>query len=166
MDSDRITVRWAEPKDKPGVARLLRGLIVYTGALYGRPECEMKTLETVLADLDRTLGGPNNIRFVVADRDGEVAGICAVETSYSTWHAKPYIVVNDVFVDPECRRMKLGTKLLQFVADHAREIGCCRVDLFVEEANHGARRLYETFGFTQLKQASYSLPIQPCEELP
>lgn len=163
--SKTITVRWAEAKDKPGVARLLRGLIVYTGVLYGRPECEMKTLETVLADLEKTFGGPNNIRFVVADRDGEVAGICAVETSYSTWHAKPYIVVNDVFVDPECRRMKIGTKLLQFVADHAREVGCCRVDLFVEEANVNAQRLYDEFGFARLKQVSYSVPVEPSEGL-
>jgi len=166
MSHKQINVRWATQSDRPAIARLLHGLMAHTASLYGEPESEIKSLETVRADLDRTFAEAHNIRYVVAEVNAEVAGICAVETSYSTWHAKPYIILNDLFVDPRFRRLKVGTSLLQFAADHARAIGCGRLDLFVENANRTAIRLYEEFGFTRLKQASFSLPIEPSDGLP
>lgn len=166
MSKSEVTVRWAEDRDAPAIAELLHGLMVYTAQLYGRAESEVKSLETVRAELERTLEVATNIRFVVAERNGEVAGICAAESSYSTWHAKPYIIINDVFVNPRHRRAKVGTALLQFVADYARDLGCCRLDLFVENANRNAQRLYEEFGFTRLKQASFSMPIEPSPGVP
>jgi len=159
MSHKQVNVRWATDSDKPAIARLLHGLMVYTAGLYDKPESEIKGVETVRAELDRTFSQVRNIRYVVAEVDGEVAGICAVETSYSTWHAKPYMILNDLFVDPRFRRLKIGTALLGFVTDCARAAGCARLDLFVENANRGAIRLYEEFGFTRLKQASFSLPI-------
>lgn len=164
--NDQINTRWAENADKQAVAKLLRGLMVYTAALYEKPESDIKSLEEVQAGSDKTFAGPNNIRYVVAECDGQIAGICAVETSYSTWHAKPYIVLNDLFVDPKFRNAGVAKELLQFVTDHARATGCCRLDLFVEDQNKPAQKLYELFGFDKLKQTSYSLPILPSDGLP
>ncbi len=164
--SNQINTRWAEIADKQAIAKLLRGLMVYTAALYEKPESDIKSLEEVQAGVDKTFAGSSNIRYVAAECDGEIAGICAVETSYSTWHAKPYIVLNDLFVDPKFRNSGIARELLQFVTDHAYAIGCCRLDLFVEDQNKPAQKLYESFGFDKLKQASYSLPIEPSDGLP
>lgn len=84
MSHKQVKVRWATDSDKPAIARLLHGLLVYAAGLYDKPESEIKSVETVRAELDRTFSQARNIRYVVAEANGEVAGICAVETSYST----------------------------------------------------------------------------------
>ena len=166
MKTHKLVVRWATPEDKHSIAEFLRSLMVYTGSLYGKAESEIKTLDAVLGSLDRTLHPLCNVKFVIAEVDGQSVGICGVEMSYSTWHAKPYIVINDVYVDESCRRMRVGTRILKFVTDHAHATGCCRIDLFVESANISAQWMYEQSGFTKLNQLSYSIPINPDQGVP
>lgn len=166
MRKTNTITRWSEGRDIEHIARLLRGLLVYTASLYGKPESEIKSAADILNGLERTAEHAPNIRYVVAENDFGVTGICAIETSFSTWHAKPYIIINDVFVDPKHRKAGIGSALMQFVMDYAREIGCCRVDLFVESDNASAQRFYEHFGFDKLNQISYSIPIDPTNGLP
>jgi ribosomal protein S18 acetylase RimI-like enzyme len=54
---------------------------------------------------------------------------------------------NDLAVLPEFQSRGLGTRLLDEVERRARARGCCKITLEVHETNHGARRLYERFGF-------------------
>jgi ribosomal protein S18 acetylase RimI-like enzyme len=166
MESNGIVVRWAEPHDKPAIARLLHLLMVYTAGLYGEHESAVKNPEQVRADLEESFSRPDRFRFIVAVDGDDVAGVCGAEFSYSTWHAKPYIILNDVYVDDRFRRRGVGTKLLDFLCGHAHSIGCCRIDLWVEDNNWCARKLYERYGFSQMKRATYSIDIQPSPGVP
>lgn len=166
MESENVIVRWSSPEDKNDIARLLRDLMVYIASLYGEEESSVKRLEHVLDDLDETFSRPGDYRFIVAEVDGKIAGICGAEMTYSTWHAKPYIILNDVFVDPLFRRRGIGTELLGFLTDYAHSIGCCRIDLLVESENWCARKLYEKHGFKCIPRASYSMEIQPSPGVP
>lgn len=89
-----------------------------------------------------------------------------IAIGFSAWHSKPHVIVNDVFVDPKFRRTGVGSALLLFVRDYAHEIGCCRVDLFVESNNLSACRFDVEIEFTRLMQSSYSMPIDPADGLP
>ena len=46
------------------------------------------------------------------------------------------------------RRGGLGRALVEAACDHARERGCRRIQLDVNEANRGAVALYESLGFS------------------
>jgi GNAT superfamily N-acetyltransferase len=43
----------------------------------------------------------------------------------------------------------IGTWLLEVVADKARELGCCKLTLEIQERNRRARHVYEAAGFAQ-----------------
>ena len=50
---------------------------------------------------------------------------------------------------PVWRGRGIGRRLLEAIAGIAKERGCCKVTLEVQENNAPARRLYESVGFTQ-----------------
>jgi ribosomal protein S18 acetylase RimI-like enzyme len=73
------------------------------------------------------------------------AAVCFV--GFSTFAGAPLVNVHDLAVLPSHRSRGIGGQLLEAVEQRGREIGACRVTLEVNEANQGARRLYERRGF-------------------
>ena len=51
-------------------------------------------------------------------------------------------------MEDSARRHGLGEALVQAALDRARERGCGRIELDVNEANEPARALYERLGFS------------------
>jgi GNAT superfamily N-acetyltransferase len=68
---------------------------------------------------------------------------------FSTFAARPLINISDYFVLPECRGNGIGRQLLELIECRARELGCCRLTLEVQENNHRARQVYASAGFAQ-----------------
>ena len=50
---------------------------------------------------------------------------------------------------PVHRGTGIGRLLLGAIEQHARDLGCCRVTLEVQENNHHAKRVYSAAGFSQ-----------------
>lgn len=59
-------------------------------------------------------------------------------------------------VDEEFRNQGIGSKLLEYVRDYAKENGYTDLRLTVNEENLNARHLYEKMGF-KVKNIAYSL---------
>jgi len=57
------------------------------------------------------------------------------------------LLMDGIAVDASARGQGIGTRLLQAVEDHARQLGRTSIRLDVIDTNPGARRLYERFGF-------------------
>ena len=85
--------------------------------------------------------------ILLAYVDGNPAGIATCFQGFSTFMAQPLLNIHDLAVLPEHRGRGLGHRLLSAVEDKARELGCCKVTLEVQENNHRARRVYEQAGF-------------------
>ncbi len=81
------------------------------------------------------------------DTDGRVAGVANCFTGFSTFAAKTLVNIHDLAVAPDARRLGVGRKLLDAVADKARSMGCCAVTLEVRDDNPAACRLYLDYGF-------------------
>lgn len=81
--------------------------------------------------------------------DKKAVGIATCFRGFSTFQARPLVNIHDLAVLPEYRGQGVGRKLLSAVEAKARELGCCRVTLEVQENNLTARRLYEHTGFAQ-----------------
>ncbi len=81
--------------------------------------------------------------------DGRAVGIAVCFLGFSTFRARSLINIHDLAVLPECRGCRIGPRLLEAVADKARQLRCCKLTLEVQENNHRARRVYEAAGFAQ-----------------
>ena len=91
---------------------------------------------------------PTTLVLLAYDGDAAV-GIATCFLGFSTFAAKPLVNVHDLAVMPTHRGQGVGRALLAAVEEKARELGCCKVTLEVQENNHPARRLYAAVGFSQ-----------------
>jgi ribosomal protein S18 acetylase RimI-like enzyme len=87
--------------------------------------------------------------IVLAYQNGVPVGIAVCFRAFSTFAARPLMNIHDLNVLPEYRGQGIGRALLTAVEAKAREIGCCKLSLEVQENNHRARHTYAAAGFLQ-----------------
>jgi GNAT superfamily N-acetyltransferase len=73
-------------------------------------------------------------------------GIATCFQGFSTFAARPLINIHDLAVLPEYRGRGIGVALLRAVETAARDRGCVKLTLEVQEGNRRARRVYESAG--------------------
>lgn len=91
---------------------------------------------------------PTTLVFL-AFRDEEAIGIATCFLGFSTFAARTLVNIHDLAVLPEYRGQGVGRQLLTAVEQKARDIGCCKLTLEVQENNHRAQGVYQKFGFAQ-----------------
>ena len=79
--------------------------------------------------------------------DDQPVGIAVCFYGLSTFRARPLLNIHDLAVVPRYRTLGIGRALLRAAEDRARERGCCKLTLEVQDDNRVARRVYEQFGF-------------------
>jgi len=87
------------------------------------------------------LDAGNRTYVVAEDAAGEIVGYGGLLLVEEDAH------VTTLAVDPQVRRMRLGTRLLLALVEAALEQGARHVTLEVRVSNVDAQRLYERFGF-------------------
>jgi ribosomal protein S18 acetylase RimI-like enzyme len=98
-------------------------------------------------NLARELQGIPTYRGALAF-DGEKAiGLINCFTGFSTFAAKPLLNIHDLVVNDGYRGQGIGQALLDWAAQTAKDLGCCKLTLEVLSNNRRARRLYEKAGF-------------------
>lgn len=91
---------------------------------------------------------PTTIVFL-AHLGEQAVGIATCFVGFSTFAARPLINIHDLAVRAEHRGVGVGRALLQAVEQTARERGCAKLTLEVQENNTRARHIYESAGFAQ-----------------
>ncbi len=76
-------------------------------------------------------------------------GLAVCFLGFSTFAARPLVNISDYYVLPAARGAGVGRRLLEAVERRARELGCCKLTLEVQENNARARRVYAAAGFSQ-----------------
>jgi ribosomal protein S18 acetylase RimI-like enzyme len=80
--------------------------------------------------------------------DGEVAvGLAIGFWGMSSFRARPLLNIHDLAVRPGYRGKGVGRALLTAAEARARDRGCCKLTLEVQDDNAPARMLYDRFGF-------------------
>lgn len=92
--------------------------------------------------------------IILAFKSSEPIGVAVCFRGFSTFAARPLLNIHDLNVLPAFRGIGIGRGLIAAVEAKARELGCCKLSLEVQEKNHRARRTYAASGFTQ---AQYEL---------
>jgi len=80
----------------------------------------------------------------------EPVGIAVCFLGFSTFQARPLLNVHDLAVVPEWRGRGVGRRLLHAAEERARQCGCCKLTLEVQEDNPRALGLYRSFGFEDM----------------
>ena len=83
--------------------------------------------------------------------DNQIVGLATCFINFSTFKAKPYINIHDVFIDIHHRGKGLGSSLLQQIESIAKERKYCKITLEVREDNFAAKNLYTELGFNDSK---------------
>lgn len=142
---ETVVVRLAGTEDLPAIA-----------ALYAKDELAAQKgdfskadLQPALADID---ADPNNHVFVAVD-DRQVVGTFQLtfirQLSYGgSWVAQ----VESVHVDASLRSHGIGTRMMQFAIERAKERRCYRVQLTSNVTRRRAHAFYARLGF----QATHS----------
>jgi GNAT superfamily N-acetyltransferase len=81
-------------------------------------------------------------------------GIATCFGGFSTFAARPILNISDFYVEPEFRGHGLGRSLLAAIECEARDKGCCKLTLEVQQNNSRARSIYGRFGFAQAVYAA------------
>ena len=87
--------------------------------------------------------------IILAFKASEPVGVAVCFLGFSTFAARPLLNIHDLNVLPPYRGIGIGRGLIAAVEAKARELGCCKLSLEVQEKNHRARRTYAASGFSQ-----------------
>ena len=129
----------AEAADAADVARLIADF----GDWWGKnvvPEDEVR------ASVERIMSGDDG-EYLLGAVNGAPVGVCQMRFRWSVWKSAEDCWLEDLFVREEARRFGLGRALVDAAVERARERGCKRIELDVNEDNTAARALYEACGF-------------------
>lgn len=92
---------------------------------------------------------PTTIVFL-AYRGEIAAGLAICFRGFSTFAARPLVNIHDFYVPPAHRGEGIARRLLETIEQRARELGCCKLTLEVQERNHRAKKIYAAAGFKQM----------------
>ncbi|HWX70635.1 MAG TPA: GNAT family N-acetyltransferase [Steroidobacteraceae bacterium] len=137
--ADTLTIRPAAADEIPLVLEFIRELAAYE-------HLEHEVVATG-ADLTAALFGPRPYAEVVfACIDGTPVGFALFFHNFSTFHGKPGIYLEDLFVRPRVRGRGIGKRLLAWLARTALERGCARLEWWVLDWNAPSIAFYRSLG--------------------
>ncbi len=134
-----ITIRAARAGDGAIVHAMVRELVIHHGYEQGfaaRPE-----------DYEKFLADPHAVNgALIALWHGEPAGCATWQRSYSTFHGRETLYMEDISVLADFRRKGIGQALLKAIARLAVARKVAAVSWLMMGWNTDARRFYEAAG--------------------
>jgi ribosomal protein S18 acetylase RimI-like enzyme len=107
--------------------------------------------EAAAAAIARLLAQDDTEFLLAARDDAPPAGVCQLRYRYGFWYDGLDCWLEDLFVVEGARGSGIGLRLSEAAVERARERGCRRVQLDVNEANQEALALYRGLGFESLQ---------------
>ncbi len=96
--------------------------------------------------LERFQNG-ESVVFVAIGAGGGALGFVQLFPSFSSGAAARILILNDLFVAPDARRVGVGRLLLRAAANFGKAAGAVRLTLSTEMTNKNAQALYEAEGW-------------------
>lgn len=105
------------------------------------------------ADLRNNLFGERPAaEAVIGYVDDEPASFAVYYQTFSTATGKPGLHLDDLYVRPAFQNRGIGSKMLAYLAETARQRGCVRFEWWVLEWNDRAMGFYESLGAQKLEE--------------
>jgi len=142
------TVRKLELSDKERWLELFKAYIVFYESELTEEQFEL-TWQRIHSDF--------NMYGLVAEQDGKIIGIAHYLYRPSTWAAKDFCYLEDLFVDPSVRGTGAGRALNEALDVIAKAAGSERLYWTTAPDNTTARRLYDKVATTNRVQYRIAL---------
>ena len=144
-DEKRITIRPANPEDAGSYLMLVEALAIYEK--MPPPDAQAKTRL-----IEHLFGARPYYKLLVACDNGRPIGYAAYLHTYSTFLARPSLYLEDLFVLPEYRSLKVGHRLFITIVKIARAEGCGRTEFLVLRWNKLALDFYAKHGVKDMAE--------------
>ena len=139
QSTDKLIIRAATSADAEDIHSALLGIARTVGELH--------KVKSTPDDIRRDgFGETRHFAVLIAEVDGNFAGMCLHFPIYSTWMGRPGVYVQDLFVVEGFRGLKIGERLLRRLARDVRRQGGAYLELAVDTGNLAAQRFYERIG--------------------
>ena len=125
-------------------AAAVAGLLAEFRSWFGKSE---PGEESMRDSVGRIMGGGDG-EYLLAAGGAAAVAVCQLRFRWSVWTGAEDCWLEDLFVREGARRSGLGRALVQAAIERARERGCGRIELDVNEDNGPALALYEACGFS------------------
>ncbi len=134
-----FVLRDAVPADAEEIFRLVVALAVYE-------KMEDKVVASA-ADFRTHLFGPTpRACAMVAEMGGRIVGMAIFFFNFSTFHGRPGLYLEDIFVEPEYRGSGVGRAFFGALARRALAEGCSRMEWSVLDWNEPSLAFYRALG--------------------
>jgi GNAT superfamily N-acetyltransferase len=134
-----IRIRPAHVDDVPA----LLSMLIESAAAQGFPGEVVVTEEDLRQD---GFGANPLFHILVAEAEGNPAGLALYFFNYSTWVSRLGLYLEDLYVRPEFRRHGIARDLMKALARIALEQGCGRFQWLVHKQNTRAVQFYTGLG--------------------
>ena len=156
-----MNIRKANTKDIPRIKELLQQVLEIHANIRpdifipGTTKYTEKELEDILSDENRPI-------YVATSGEDTCIGyaFCILKNQPSSNNMVPFksLFIDDLCVDLNVRGQHIGEKLIEYVKEEAKKMGCYEVTLNVWAGNTSAEKFYEKMGFqTKERQLEYIL---------
>lgn len=129
-----LNIRQGNAYDIPALMGLIRELATFEKA----PHAVTNTVERMRQEQPL-------YRSYVAEADGEIIGAAICFFAYFTWVGKS-LYLDDIYVKPAYRGLRIGSRLLRKVFELARQEDCQRLRWQVLDWNTQAIEIYRSIG--------------------
>ena len=149
MTDTAFTIRQATAEDAESIAEFNR-LMAF--------ETEHKKLipEVILTGVKTMIANPSHGFYLVAEKEGEIAGSLMITTEWSDWRNGVVWWVQSVYVRDEYRRQGIYRGLYEEVKSlSSSDESVCGYRLYVEKDNVRAQKTYESLGMIETDYLMY-----------
>lgn len=134
-----ITIRQAVVEDAHAIHAALLGIADTLGQRH--------RIVSSVEDISKYgFGAEPAFKVLIAEADGEFAGMCLWFPSFSTWFGRPGVYVQDLYVAPLFRKLGVAEQLMRRLANETKRTGGTYIRLSVDANNASATRFYERIG--------------------
>lgn len=145
-----MEIQTAVRSDIPELCRLLDTLFSQESEF--KPDAAIQAL-----GLGAIIEGDGIGDILVAKEGRQI--VCMVNLLYtiSTALGSRVAILEDMVVAPQSRGLGVGSALLKYAIEFARDKGCKRITLLTDNDNEAAHRFYEQHGFTESSMLAFRL---------
>jgi len=141
----KIEIKLADYNDHKQGKDLVYLLNAYaTDPMGGGEPLTSETQENLASELAKVPHAFSVICYV----DDQPAGLVNCFEVFSTFRCKPIVNIHDVVVARDFRGLGVSQKMMEAVAQIAKERGACKLTLEVLEGNQVAQNAYKKQGFS------------------
>ena len=106
------------------------------------------------------LSNNDNYIFLVAEVNGVIAGsILGIICHELYGNCRPFLLMEDLVVDAEFRKMGIGKSLINELETIARQKDCYQILFMTEAERKDTIKFYESIGFDSGKNIGFKRPL-------